>query len=479
MRDELMHKDRRITLGANLTLTAEEEIVNAKLTSMLRKEMDADFNFTAEFTPAHNFMIAKPVIDASEVYQFVRGMPKGAILHSHDSSLTSLDWVVKNLTYWDNLYFCDLNDSFTFKFLNHLPEPAGCPNATWRPISEARAEAESPESFDEYLLSTMSLYTPHPEKDYPDINKVWEKFGKYFMGIGGLLDYRDAMKAYLYRAMEEMLADGVTYFEFRGVLSGMTRLDGSQVSKEDMVGEYKDTVEQFKRANPDFQGCKFIFAPQRDVDISTVWQHAALARPLMELYPDFVAGFDLVGQEDKGKPLLSFIEPLLNISAQGVPFFFHAGETNWYGEPTDLNLLDALLLNTTRIGHGYALEKHPDLLQMARERDVPIEVNPISNQVLMLVKDLRNHPAAGWAASNQPLVVSSDDAAAWGATLLSHDFYLALLSFGGRDADLRFLKQLALNSITYCSLAPEPKAVFLEAFNLQWREWIHQMAQSL
>jgi adenosine deaminase CECR1 len=38
-------------------------------------------------------------------------------------------------------------------------------------------------------------------------------------------------------------------------------------------------------------------------------------------------------------------------------------------------------LNTTRIGHGYAIAKHPEAQRIAREKNIPIEVNPISNQV--------------------------------------------------------------------------------------------------
>jgi len=34
-----------------------------------------------------------------------------------------------------------------------------------------------------------------------------------------------------------------------------------------------------------------------------------------------------------------------------------------------------------RIGHGYSIVKHPLLKNLAIERDIPIEVCPISNQV--------------------------------------------------------------------------------------------------
>lgn len=151
------------------------------------------------------------------------------------------------------------------------------------------------------------------------------------------------------------------------------------------------------------------------------------------------------------------------------------GETNWYGMPVDMNLIDAILLNTTRIGHGYALTKHPKVMEKVLERQIGIEVNPISNQVLNLVKDLRNHPASALFARGFPVVVSSDDPGLWGAKGLSYDFYEAFMGMASAAADLRTLKQLALNSLLFSGLNPQDKADAIKHWTKKWDQFIDDM----
>ena len=55
-------------------------------------------------------------------------------------------------------------------------------------------------------------------------------------------------------------------------------------------------------------------------------------------YQEFFAGYDLVGEEDSGGPLIDYINELLIPSKLGMdlPYFFHAGETGNYPYINDI-----------------------------------------------------------------------------------------------------------------------------------------------
>jgi adenosine deaminase CECR1 len=81
----------------------------------------------------------------------------------------------------------------------------------------------------------------------------------------------------------------------------------------------------------------------------------------LQTHADLLQGFDLVGPENVLKPLIYYIEPLLRFRERqkelglDIPFILHAGETLGDGTEADMNLYDAILLGTLRIGHGSVL----------------------------------------------------------------------------------------------------------------------------
>lgn len=64
-----------------------------------------------------------------------------------------------------------------------------------------------------------------------------------------------------------------------------------------------------------------------------------------------------------------------------IHFVFPQRHEDLEGTEVDQNMLDALLFNTSRIGHGFALPRHPLAKDLSRKRGVAVEVCPISNQV--------------------------------------------------------------------------------------------------
>lgn len=67
-----------------------------------------------------------------------------------------------------------------------------------------------------------------------------------------------------------------------------------------------------------------------------------------------------------------------------------------------------------RLGHGFALHNYPTLQEQVKERKIAIEVCPISNQLLRVVQDLREHPAREMMSNSVPVTISSDDSVIYG-----------------------------------------------------------------
>lgn len=122
-----------------------------------------------------------------------------------------------------------------------------------------------------------------------------------------------------------------------------------------------------------------------------------------------------MGEESKGHPLKFFHAEFLefqhrcDVANLDIPFLFHCGETLDEGTETDGNLLDALLLKSKRIGHGFALAKHPAIMQRMKKENICLELCPISNEVLGLTPRVGGHAMYTLLANDVHCTVNSDN----------------------------------------------------------------------
>lgn len=142
-------------------------------------------------------------------------------------------------------------------------------------------------------------------------------------------------------------------------------------------------------------------------------------------------GFDLVGAEDRPNPisfyrdeLLSFIKTCEKLDIK-IPFMFHAGETlldtGGTKDPENSNLYESVLLHAKRVGHGFALPKHPKLIERFKKQNICIEICPVSNELLHLCRNVKEHPYPEILAAGIPCTINADNPALFGYVILNRD----------------------------------------------------------
>lgn len=262
--------------------------------------------------------------------------------------------------------------------------------------------------------------------------------------------------------LEQLSEDGVRWVDIRSTFTQPYTQEGQDTPDADfegLFGHLKDEIESFKNSDEgkDFWGARMIWTTVRALDKRAIIEDMKECIITKQLYPDLIAGYDLVGQEDAGRPLADLSPELFwfkkTCIEEGVdiPFFFHAGETLGDGDSVDENLFDAVLLGTRRIGHGFSLYKHPLLIDMIKEKKILIESCPVSNEVLRLCHSITSNPLPALLARGVPCSLCNDDPAilGQGASGMTHDFWQALQ--GWENLGLEGLGSLAENSVRWAT----------------------------
>lgn len=150
-------------------------------------------------------------------------------------------------------------------------------------------------------------------------------------------------------------------------------------------------------------------------------------------------GLGLGGVEDGFPPSL-FIESFEEARRAGLRTVAHAGEAA--GPESIWGAIDELQVE--RIGHGVRCVEDSVLVDALRERQIPLEVCPVSNYCLGIVKQGEMHPIREMFDAGLNCCINSDDPAMFSTSLVNE--YETLASLGFSWQELRQLNRNALEA---------------------------------
>ncbi|KAL6808255.1 hypothetical protein V8C40DRAFT_278927 [Trichoderma camerunense] len=454
------------------------------------------------------------IINKTHLFQIASKMPKGAHLHIHFNAClppnvllgiaNGMDRMFVSSTLplihkagdedeYENFNKCEIQ--FSIMSEGRVKEKLGDPfSSEYIPgrmmkFSDFRRQFSShytKATVDEWLLHKLMFEEQEAHHPFQTAAGAWEKFNGRTRMMKGLFNYATAYREYTRLCLADFVRDNIQYAEIRPNFMQTNQLytdDGEgMINNEGIMKIIISAVEEFQKEVAErgqfFGGLKVIYCTPRSMDRDKVKYALNECMEFKQKWPQWIAGFDLVGEEAKGYPIKEFVPELLEFkrkcAAQNldIPFLFHCGETLDMGTDTDGNLVDALLLGSKRIGHGFALAKHPYVMQQMKAKGICLELCPISNEILGLTPRVGGHAMYQLLANNVHCTVSSDNGALFRSSL-SHDFYQVMV--GKADMGLFGWKQLAMWSIDHACLNEEERENMKYEWNQQWNvflEWV-------
>ncbi|KAK3933841.1 adenosine deaminase 2 [Diplogelasinospora grovesii] len=492
-----------------------------------------------------HFLSNADLIEKTELFKVAREMPKGAHLHIHFNAnllpnvLLDIAKAQKHMYIWSSTSLMPDSDAASNKatlsrcrlqfniigsaaktqniFSRNYNPRADLPGTNLKipmPYWAFREEfAKNYEGIDidRWLREKLVFSEEEAHDPLQTSDGAWDLFNARTQMMKGLFNYETAYRTYTYKCLQDFAEDNIQYAEIRPNFMSTNQVwkdDGSKKLDNWAIMELIiEVYGSFQKAHNCrvFKGLKIIYCTPRSFSCALTALALEECMAFKLVWPDWIAGFDLVGEESKGRTLfdfhkefLDFIEHCKNPAAffnraldqrdgllvhkqtirnklkkafpggtpeqinvcntpLDIPFLFHCGETLEVGGQTDGNLYDALLLKAKRIGHGFALARHPYVMEQMKKENVCLELCPISNEILGLTPRVSNHAMYELLANNVHCTVNTDNGTLF-RSRLSHDFYQVFA--GKNDMTLHGWRQLIEWSIDHsCMQDAERKRV--------------------
>ncbi|MBD3887457.1 adenosine deaminase [Phormidium tenue FACHB-886] len=166
-----------------------------------------------------------------------------------------------------------------------------------------------------------------------------------------------------------------------------------------------------------------------------------------------------VGGLEVGYPPELFAQTYAAAHRQGLKLVAHAGEA--VGVESIWGAMNSLKVE--RIGHGIRCLDDPELVEVLRQCQIPLEVSPQSNYCLGVVKSDQPHPIRKMVDAGLYCTVNSDDPAMFSTSLTNEYLTLAAQGFSWKE-----LWQLNLNALEATFLDEVEK----DEYRDEWEQFV-------
>ncbi|MEM0993389.1 MAG: hypothetical protein AAF847_08245 [Bacteroidota bacterium] len=467
-RQQLVARDQQLSFSYEVQLSAKEQQLDEQMRNIQQQWLER-YQSEHFFPPARNFYLSKTHIESHPLFQLLQRMPKGGALHIHAAAIGQADWIIEKAKQLPEMhvYWSTTTDKYTKGQLYAFAADQ-VPDGFQSVAKLAAKQADFGQEMRALLTFDQSI-----DRDSVDI---WQEFELIFQRIYGFISYEKVYADYITHGLQLLAADQVQHAELRSTSFGQLYTIDYTPTAIDIEASVK-VLEQIERnmqaIDPDFT-FNIIYAGLRFKNRAAIWEEIETIYEFRKRHPKWMRGFDLVAEEDAGNttlfhaPLFLKLDSMERADQLDLPLYLHDGESNW---ASSNNLYDAVLLGTKRIGHGLNLFRFPSLLEAVKEKDICLEINPLSNQILGYIRDLRNHPASTYLRRGINCSISSDDPLILDYAGLSYDYWSIYMAW---ELGLADLKQLSRNGLLYAAVTEEERAKALAVWEARWAVFVEE-----
>ena len=442
-----------------------------KANELFYKKIPQTFNFPDDFYYDLSMKYKKD-IENHEFFKIIQKMPKGSLLHHHMTDCIDIDWISKEIMKEENLkniYVRKFRNKYDILIFTKKPDEKE-PNfdKPFKNIIEEYLKENKDKTIYDYFHSKLTML-PEDLENAKSNEDAWKVFMPKYFFCYYLIFNKKFYKQHIRNTFMQCINDKIFRFETR--LSPGDILDDNfePISLDEEFEIYKnelDYINSSLKLEPKFTFGIIATIMKYNKTDESLKNGIQYIIDLQKKYPDLICGIESFENKNYIRNYHDLAPVMITNNSPQLPWIVHAGETI---KRINYNLLDAYLIGAKRFGHSVNLFKIGNLSEYIKKKGIVLEINPISNQTLRLIRDLRIHPCIGYHNNGIKICINNDDPTLYNTKGVCYDFFVA---FAAMEFNLIDFKCFGINSIDGAQISEELKNKYKVKFLEDWDEFL-------